>query len=132
MVKTLDFMGLKYKDLYATGSLSVSMRETLYKEESSVLSYYIITTILMNNYQGFLSWCNVNNLSLLQFKKTTSNMDSFCKFIEKNYKTRSMIESVNCMQNFYSAVKKSEKVGKKNKTTEYILTNMRMSLCELG
>ena len=59
-------------------------------------------------------------------------MDSFCKFIEKNYKTRSMIESVNCMQNFYSAVKKSEKVGKKNKTTEYILTNMRMSLCELG
>ena len=132
MVKTLDFMGLKYKDLYATDSLSVSMRETLYKEESSVLSYYIITTILMNNYQGFLSWCNVNNLSLLQFKKTTSNMDSFCKFIEKNYKTRSMIESVNCMQNFYSAVKKSEKVGKKNKTTEYILTNMRMSLCELG
>jgi hypothetical protein len=132
MVKTLDFMGLKYKDLYATDSLSVSMRETLYKEESSVLSYYIITTILMNNYQGFLSWCNVNNLSLLQFKKTTSNMDSFCKFIEKNYKTRAMLESVNCMQHFYSAVKKSEKVGKKNKTTEYILNNMRMSLCELG
>jgi len=132
MVKTLDFMGLKYKDLYASGSLSVSMRETLYKEESNVLSYYIITTILMNNYQGFLSWCNVNNLSLIQFKKTISNMDSFCKFIEKNYKTRSMIESVNCMQKFYFTVKKSEKVGKKNKTTEYILNNMRMSLCELG
>jgi accessory gene regulator protein AgrB len=72
MVKTLDFMGLKYKDLYSNSSVSATMRETLYKEDSNVLSYYIITTILMNNYQGFLSWCNTNNLSLLQFKKSTS------------------------------------------------------------
>jgi hypothetical protein len=50
------------------------MRETLYKEDSNVLSYYIISTIMMNNYQGFLGWCNENNLSLLQFKKTTANI----------------------------------------------------------
>lgn len=135
MVKTLNFMGLKYKDLYNNTSLSQSTRETMYKEDSNVLSYYIITTILMNNYQGFLSWCNTNNLSLLQFKKTTQNISSFCHFIEKNYKTRSMIESVNCMQHFYSDVKngKINKISKKNKQLlEFILNNMRMSVCELG
>lgn len=132
MVKTLDFMGLKYKDLYSKSSVSESMRKTLYKEDSNVLSYYIITTILMNNYQGLLSWCNINNLSLLQFKKTSSNIASFCQFIEKNYKTKSMLESVDCMQKFYNSVKKMEKTGKKTKMTDFILNNMRMSLCELG
>jgi len=132
MVKTLDFMGLKYKDLYSNSSVSETMRETLYKEDSNVLSYYIITTILMNNYQGFLSWCNTNNLSLLQFKKSTSNIKSFCQFIERNYKTKSMIESVACMQRFYHNVKRSDKLGKKTKTMDFILNNMRMSLCELG
>jgi hypothetical protein len=132
MVKTLDFMGLKYKNLYSNTSVSESMRETLYKEDSNVLSYYIITTILMNNYQGFLSWCNTNNLSLLQFKKTTSNITSFCQFIEKNYKSKSMIESVACMQRFYHNVKRTGKLGKKTKVLDFVLNNMRMTLCELG
>ena len=132
MVKTLDFMGLKYKDLYSKTSISESMRETLYKEDSNVLSYYVITTILMNNYQGVLAWCNTNNLSLLQFKKTASNISSFCQLIERNYKTKSMIESVDCMQKFYHNVKKNEKFSKKTKVMDFILNNMRMSLCELG
>jgi len=132
MVKTLDFMGLKYKDLYSNNSVSASMRETLYKEDSNVLSYYIITTILMNNYQGFLSWCSTNNLSLLQFKKSTSNIASFCQFIGRNYKTKSMIESVACMQRFYHNVNRSGKLSKKTKVLDFVLNNMRMSLCELG
>jgi hypothetical protein len=132
MAKTLDFMGLKYKDLYSKSSVSESMRETLYKEASNVLSYYVITTILMNNYQGFLAWCNTNNLSLLQFKKTSSNITSFCQFIERNYKTKAMTESVVCMQRFYYTVKKTDGVGKKTKSMDFILNNMRMSLCELG
>jgi hypothetical protein len=132
MVKTLDFMGLKYKDLYSKSSVSESMRETLYKEASNVLSYYVITTILMNNYQGFLAWCNTNNLSLLQFKKTSSNITSFCQFIERNYKTKAMTESVVCMQRFYYTVKRTDKLGKKSKTMDFVLNNMRMSLCELG
>ena len=129
MIKTLDFMGLTYKDLYSSTAHSLAMRETLYKEDSNVLAYYIITTILLNNVQGFLSWCDKNNLSLLQFKKTTSNIDSFCKFIEKNYKSRSMLSSVACMQIFYHSLEKKEK---KDKKLDYILKNMRMTICELG
>ena len=85
MVKVLDFMGLTYKDLYKKTSISENMRKTLYKEDTNVLSYYIITLILLNNYQGFLGWCKKNNFSLLDFKKTIGNQEHFCNFIKKNY-----------------------------------------------
>ena len=45
-------------------------------------SYYVIKTILINNYQGLLSWCKTNNFSLLQFKKTLANQMEFCNFID--------------------------------------------------
>jgi len=143
MVKTLEFMGLTYKDLYSTTTHSVAMREALYREDSNVLAYYIITTILMNNVQGFLAWCDKNNLALLQFKKTTSNIGAFCKFIEKNYKTKNMLASVACMQTFYHSLQKGKKSGnkkekekekekEKDKKIDFILNNMRMTICELG
>jgi hypothetical protein len=125
MVKVLNFMGLTYKDLYANNVHSKYMRETLYKEDSNVLSYYIIKTILLNNHQGFLNWCKVNNLSLLQFKKTPSNQREFCLFIEKNYKTQSMIDGVNDSQEFF-------KNYKKNINNKFISKNLRMTLCEIG
>lgn len=139
MVKTLDFMGLKYKDLYSKTSQSVMMRETLYKEQTNVLAYYVITLILMNNYQGFLSWCKNHNLSLLTFKKTTGNLDEFCKFIGKNYKTKSMLDSVENMEKLMVRLKKDNTHKKienmdnmDNMDIEYIMKNMRMSAIELG
>lgn len=131
MVKTLNFMGLSYKDLYSKSDESRMLRETMYKEKSNVLSYYVVTLVLMNNYQGFLSWCDTHNLSLLQFKKTTSNLNDFCKFIEKNYKTKSIASGVLCMEKFLNSLKKS--LTKKTvQNADLLLKNMRMSICELG
>ena len=128
LVKTLRFMGLTYKDLYSKNINSKIMRDTLYKENTNVLSYYVIKTILLNNYQGFLFWCKKNNLSLLQFKKTLANQDEFCKFIEKNYKTNSMLENIDISQKFLNNLySKNKKLYDK-----YVLTNLRMSICELG
>ena len=50
LVKTLDFMGLKYKDLYSNNKASITSRELLYKENTSVFSYYVLNLILFNNY----------------------------------------------------------------------------------
>ena len=112
------------------------MRSTLYKENTNVLAYYVIKTIMMNNHQSFLSWCKTNNLSLLQFKKTASNQREFCRFIEKNYKTKSMLENVRKMEDFYGLVKdqsvNSSKAYGKNDIQGFIVRNMRMSLCEMG
>jgi hypothetical protein len=129
MVKVLDFMGIEYKDFYLSKKKNIISRENLYKENTSVLSYYIIKCILMNNYQGFLSWCKTNNLSLLQFKKTNSNQMQYCKFIENNYRTKSMLENVRETE-FYFYKNKYNK-NNNNKNSQYILSNLRMSICEL-
>jgi hypothetical protein len=128
LVKTLHFMGLSYKDLYSNTERSRVLRENLYKEKTNVLSYYVIKTILINNYQGFLEWCKYNNFSLLQFKKTLSNQRQVCNFIEKNYKTKSMISGVLETQRFFNIIQNQ----KKNINLQYILSNLRMSICELG
>lgn len=130
LVKTLDFMGLKYEDLYTKNIHSKHLRETLYKEKTSVLAYYVIKTILLYNYQSVLSWCKKNNLILIQFKKTISNQKSFCKLIERNYKKKAFIDSVKKTERFFKLF-----VSKKynsNNSTKFLLSNMRMSICELG
>jgi hypothetical protein len=126
LVKTLDFMGLSYKDLYSNSKHSVIVRENLYKENTNVLSYYIIKCVLMNNYQGFLGWCHKNNLSLLNFKKSIGNQKQFCKFIEKNYKIQSMLNGI------YESQILLSKLKKKKDNHKFILSNLRMSICELG
>ena len=128
LVKILDFMSLTYKDLYSETDRSRINRENLYKEKTNVLSYYIIKTVMINNYQGFLSWCKTNNFSLLQFKKTIKNQSEFCKFIENNYKSSSMLNGVSETKSFLNDMyKKSKKMNLTN-----VLSNLRMSICELG
>lgn len=129
MVKVLDFMSLTYKDLYKKTNISENMRNTLYKEDTNVLSYYVITLILINNYQDFLPWCNINNIEILNFKKTTKNLDEFCKFIEKKYKTKNMLEGIGCTEHLLYLVKKTPK---KHKDLQYVLNNLRMTICEMG
>lgn len=131
MVKTLNFMGLTYKHLYTQNKESILLRNTMYKEKTNVLSYYIIKCILLNNYQGFLGWCKNNNLSLLQFNKTTTNGMEYCKFIERNYKTKDMLDQVEETEKSLAWIKNATALHK-DKDVQFMLTNMRMSACELG
>jgi len=124
MVKTLQFMGLTYKDMYSEKRESQMLR-TLYKEKTNVLSYYVIKCIIMNDYQRFLSWCQINNYSLFQFKKTDKHLLEYCKFIERGYKSRMMLEEVNDTEMFLKRIEND------NSDSYYLLTNMRMSICEL-
>ena len=129
MVKVLQFMGLTYNDLYKKNMLSSNLRKTLYKEDTNVLSYYVITMILINNYQGFIMWCNENNNSLLNFKKTTNNLNSFCDFIESKYKSKLLLNCIECTEKLLEKVKNNKH---KHKHAPYLLKNLRMTLCELG
>jgi len=133
LVKVLDFMGLSYQDLYLNKPESKLLRETLYKEKTNVLSYYVIKTVMMNNYPAFLLWCNKNNLALIAFKKTIANQKSFCEFIEKNYKSASMLENIDNSELFLEHLKKNKNKAVMNeKTKHFLLTNLRMTICELG
>jgi len=128
MVKILDFMGLKYTDLYSKTAHSTTARQLLYKENTNVFSYYVLNTILFCNYPGFLNWCDTHNLSLLQFKKTTRNLDEFCDYVERNYKSKTMLDAVTCTEDLVAKTKKKFS----NKKMDYLMQNMRMAVCELG
>ena len=56
-------------------------------------------------------------------------MDAFCKFIEKKYKTKNMLEGIECTEKLLNRFKR---VTRKQKELQYILKNLRMTICELG
>jgi hypothetical protein len=135
MVKILSFMDLNYTNLYELTDNAQYMRNNLYKEDTSVLSYYIITTILLNNYQEFILWCDTNNFNLLQFNKNVRTQNKLYEFIQKKHKTKRMLDNVKCTTNLlrnYSKLYNSNNINKTNKKElNYLLSNLRMSLCEL-
>ena len=126
MIKILDYMGLSFDELYKKTVVSDKLRKARYKENTSILSYYVLTTILLNNYQDFLVWCDTNNISLLNFKKTTKNIDNMCMFLEKKYKTKNMLDGIKCIEKIYNNIKN------KNKNKIYLLNNLRMTICEMS
>lgn len=127
MNKTLDFMGLKYEILYTNTTDFNLLRKTMYKEKSSILSYYIITAILMDNYTNFLTWCKkYNTFSLLQFNKTSITLENFYKFIAFYYKSKSFLLTVDIVEKFFNKYK-----HKLNKNTQFMLNTMTMTVCEL-
>jgi len=128
MIKVLDFMGLSYNDLYRKTVVSENLRRTRYKENTNILSYYVLTTILLNNYQDFLLWCDTNNISLLNFKKTTKHIDNMCVFLENKYKTKHMLDGIKCIEKIFYNMKNKIK----NKNIIYLLENLRMTICELS
>jgi hypothetical protein len=134
MVKVLDFMNIEYPFLITKTTHADSLRRSLYKEQTNVLAYYIITMILINNYEDFLLWCKINNDTFLQFKKTELNQDRFCRFIEKHYRTPELLYNIDCTVELLDDIKKMERKNKhrKSKYAEFLLKNLRMTLCELN
>lgn len=136
MVKVLNFMEMSYTDLYQKSDISQAIRKTMYKEKTSVLSYYVITMILLYHYQDFLLWCNKHNKNnkthyLLQFKKTHANLAAFLKFIQNNYRSENMLVGIQCTEQLLQTVKKTHK-KKRSNDLGYVVNNLRMTICELG
>jgi hypothetical protein len=99
--KILTFMKLDYKELYEDDFQSQVKRFVLYKENTSVLAYYILCSVLFNKFNDFIEWCTKNNRNQqipLQFNKTTTNQINFCKFIESNYKDPSFLRILSMMK----------------------------------
>ncbi len=139
MTKVLDFMDIEYRHLIEKSSYSESLRKTFYKENTNVLSYYILTLILLNGYQDFFIWCKANNSTMLQFKKTVDAQNRFCDFIAARYKRPEFLNNIECSEKLLNKIKKINKKNKgKSQSSEvnmysvFLLNNLRMTLCELG
>lgn len=92
--KILAFLDLKYEIVTTKNIDNVTICNHLYKENTSVFSYYIITGLLINNYKDFLSWCYSNNNIIIQFKKTPSNLDKYVELIKKSSQNKHIIKNI--------------------------------------
>jgi hypothetical protein len=125
LVKVLTHTNIEYVDLHT--DLSLLDR---YEEKSNVFVYYIITSILLNNYPLFIRWCSENNDKLLQFKQTEEQQLLFCDYIKMNYNTEAMLDGVRCSKTLFKKASANHKKTPSNKKIKTILETLRMSLCE--
>lgn len=89
MIKILKYMKLDFVSLIHSKDIQKN-----YKEGSSILSYYIITFLLIHSWQDTLKWCDDNNTELINFKKTAANMRSFCHYIGAIYTSPKLIDDI--------------------------------------
>jgi len=84
-VKVIGFMGLAYDDLHSTEAHSHLLRKGLYRENTHVFSYYVLTAVFLNDYQGFMMWCQEHNEVLLRFNAIPANFTAFTEYIKSVY-----------------------------------------------
>ena len=114
-LKILTFMDLNFKLITEKSKDNIEICNHLYREKTSVFSYYIITSLLMNNYINFLGWCVKHNNILLQFRKTPGNLDKYIEFIKESCKNPHIKKNI----------KKLEKIIGK---TDNISKNLKMTI----
>ena len=125
-VKILNYMGLRYENLFKNDAISISFRKILYKENTNVLSYYIIKTILLYYSDDFLQWCLLNNPNIIGFDKTPLTLKKFGSFIEKKYDKQDFVKIISQMELIF--IKIRGKYTRPNRSN--IARTSRMTICE--
>jgi hypothetical protein len=78
-VKVLHHQDLTYIDIITKSN------EITYKENTNVLSYYIIKSILMFHIVDFFNFILNSNQSSLVFVNSFENIENYCDLIKKTY-----------------------------------------------
>ena len=106
--KVLHFFGIKYKNLYEKDLNSTKLRIVKYKEDTNVLSYYIIKSIYMFFINDFIEWCIENNVSngvvSLNFNKNEETIDSYIEFIKDHFLNSSYTGSLGLFEEFFKNI----------------------------
>jgi len=114
--KVLKHFHLTYDELYKKDALSHSKRKENYKEETQILSYYILKCIYMFHLNEYLEWCLSNNGETLNFHKTQENIEGYIVLLESLY----------ARPEFLSAMRQYEKIAPST-----LANTLRMSVFEL-
>ena len=79
--KILMYMNLRYNMIIKNDEHNVMTRRMLYRENTNVLSYYILKTVLLVNDVQFYEWIIIHNKNLLAFKQDPHNIIHFVNFL---------------------------------------------------
>ena len=81
--KVLKHMGLVYENLINSNDTDNMLRLNLYREDSNVLAYYVVTSLILFDYPRFIAWCKKHNTTLLRYRASEANSLSFATMIEE-------------------------------------------------
>jgi hypothetical protein len=117
--KILRYFGIDYDDLHNPKAHDIRQRK--YKEETHVLSYFIIRSIFFCFLDEYVSWCvNHNGLSL-QFDCSEKTIESYCNLVGKYYKSPVYTDTICDFEEWFSALPSKE-------FSKFELRTLRMTL----
>lgn len=81
-------MNLEYNYLYSKEPQKKQACKILYKENTNVFAYYVLTSLLLNNVDKTIDFFEKNNYSLLRFHDDVEVINKFVDLIDdiKDYK----------------------------------------------
>lgn len=99
--KVLHFFGLTHDELCN------KTQQNRYKEESNILSYYILKSIAMTNVNEYVEWCIQNNVDekgqgSLNFLKTNENIFRYSQFFREHYQSPPYLQEIEKMEEWFS------------------------------
>jgi hypothetical protein len=121
-IKILDYMGINYEVLTDDSESSKQMVTSFYRENTNVFAYYVLTSILLNNYREFLPWCANHNGAGLNIFKVKTTKSEFINFIKSCYKKSDLLKQI------VDTEKKVVGDYKKASTNRVLLKTMRMTI----
>lgn len=93
-IKILDFMGVNYQLLIDDSDHSKKMIRSFYRENTNVFAYYVLTSVLLNNHDAFLSWCVKHNGPGLNMFRVKTTQSEFIELIESCYKKNELLQKI--------------------------------------
>ena len=115
---------MNYTNLYQQTPEDKYIRDNFYREKTHVFAYYILTSVLLNNFTDFCLWCN-NDTNFYRFNPLKSNISGFLNLIDSNYSSK----------DFLKEIEKCKKYRHKKKNIELFDNafgnSLRMSMIEL-
>jgi len=126
--KVLTHFGISYSQLYEKTDKAHMVRKMRYKENTPVLSYYIIKSFLMYNVNHFLEWCVSNNGLSIQFshQDINRNLDSYFLLIQQQYQDKKYVECMNQLCDWFVRQEKTKR------SIDIEMKSLRMSLFEIA
>ena len=110
MNKILENYGMNYHDLLTN--------RKIYRENTYILSYYILKSIFMCFLNVFIEWCHKHNKDI-EFNKTDTVLREFGSLVERLYKHPIYLQNV-------------ERIRQMKSSDKFVNNTMRMSLYEMG
>ena len=95
--KMLAFMGLSLEMVTSPAHAGTSY--ALYKENTNVFAYYIMTAALLRDPNGFYNWCESNNSNLVKFSNTPAAAISFSSLVIDSINSPALRSLYDCIPN---------------------------------